>query len=119
MIPCAVIQAAISGADQIHADPQYCYEGRHRIEAAVEPEYKLIEVGWQMLLADPMMGSHQPSFQIRKCDVDHWQVGIDFCAIAALHHRLVRVPNLVNHRSHPIHRCAPRHLSLRSLTRIR
>ena len=53
MIPCAVIQAAIGGADQIHADPQYGCEGRHRIEAAVEPEYKLIEVGRQMLLADP------------------------------------------------------------------
>ena len=36
MIPCPVVQAAIGGADQIHADAQYGGECRHRIEAAVE-----------------------------------------------------------------------------------
>jgi hypothetical protein len=38
-----------------------------------------------MLLADAVVGSHQPSFQIRECDVDHRKVGIGFRAIATLH----------------------------------
>jgi hypothetical protein len=63
MIPCAVIQAARGGVDQIHADPQYCCEGRHRIEAAVEPEDELIEVGRQMFLADPMVGLFSQVFK--------------------------------------------------------
>jgi hypothetical protein len=56
MIPRAVVQAAIGGADQIYADAQYGCEGRHRIEAAVEAEDEFIEVGRQMCA--PSMGAN-------------------------------------------------------------
>jgi hypothetical protein len=94
MIPFPVVKAAILGAGYSHADTQYGSESRHRVKATVEPEYEFIQIGWQVLLANAMVSSHQPSLQIREGDVDHREMGIGFLAIAIEHHGLVRLPQL-------------------------
>ena len=48
----------------------------HWIEAAIEAKYKLIEIRLQMLATHAMMGSEQPSLQIREGNVNHRHVSI-------------------------------------------
>lgn len=94
MIPCSVVQAAICGTHQVHADTQYGRESCHRVETTVEAEYELIEIGWQMLRADAMVSCHQPSLQIREGNMDHRQVSVGFLAIATM--GSCAYPNLVS-----------------------
>ncbi len=94
MIPFPVVKAAICGAGHIHANTQDGSESRHRVKSTIEPEDEFIQIGRQVLLADAMVSTHQPSLQIREGDVDHRKVGLGFLALAIEHHGLMRVPQV-------------------------
>ena len=44
------------------------------VEAPVKAECKLIEVGLKMLMADTVMDTNEPRFQIGENKVDDWQI---------------------------------------------
>jgi hypothetical protein len=68
---------------------------RHRIEATIEPEHVLVEIGLQVLWLDAtMMRSINPSFQIAEHKVDHWQVRLSFIWVATKRQHVVAVSHL-------------------------
>lgn len=101
MIPFTVVQATIGWSDGVHADAQYGRKCRHRVEAAIEAEHKFIQIGRQALLADAMVGAHQPGLQVREGNMDHWQVGVSDRPVAIEHHRFVRIPQCLQSNEPP------------------
>ena len=91
MVPLAIVQAAISRPSQIHANAQDGSEGGHRVKAAIEAEYKLIQIRRQVLLTHAMVSSQQPCFQIGKDQVNLGQRLLRFFHIAIKHNRRMLV----------------------------
>jgi hypothetical protein len=54
------------------------------VEAPVKAECKLIEVGLKMLMADTVMDTNEPRFQIGENKVDDWQIVLGNLWVATL-----------------------------------
>ena len=63
MLPSSFVNPVIGRAFAVRADAEQRAEGVERVEPAIEPEGKFVEVGLQMLRADPVVASGQPAFQ--------------------------------------------------------
>ena len=89
--PLAAVQCVIGRGYGVRRESQDGVKCRHRVEAAIEPEDILVEVGLQMLLADSVVRAKQPCFEVGEDDVDHGQVNVSHLRVATEHQRFVRV----------------------------
>ena len=75
MRPLPGVKLRVSRRDSPRRNPQNGVEGIHRVEAAIETKYELVEVGLQMTRLDPaMMGAIDPRLQIGEDKMDHRQM---------------------------------------------
>ena len=75
VLPLAAIEAVIGRAFAVGANAQQRAERIERVEAAIEPEGKFVEVGLQMLrLNAPVVRALQPSLKVAENQVDDRQV---------------------------------------------
>src|SRR6202142_1806739 len=75
MLPSSFVNPGIGRAFAVGPDAEQRAEGVERIEASVKAERELIEVGLQMLWFDaPVMRPLQPRLEVRKHEVDNWEV---------------------------------------------
>ena len=69
-----------------HRDTEQRAEGVERVEAAVEPESELVEVGLQMLGADAVVDAVQPRLRFEKT---RWQIGRNSSATSGSPHSAI------------------------------
>jgi len=65
------VQLFVGRRDRMRRQPQHRIEGGHRVEAPVEAENVLVEVGLQVLRAHPVVRPGEPRLQVREDQVDH------------------------------------------------
>ena len=71
MIPATTAQRLLRGAGCPHANAKDRIDGRHWVEAPVESEDELVQVGRQMPSADAVVGAQEPSLEVGEDQVDH------------------------------------------------
>ena len=62
VFPLAAVKFVIGRAFVASADAEQRAEGVERVESAIEPEGKFVEVGLQVLRADPVVTTAKPAF---------------------------------------------------------
>jgi hypothetical protein len=78
----------------IASDPEQGAEGVEWVEAPVKAERELIEVGLKMLMADTVMDTDEPRFQIGEDEMDDRQIVLGNLWVAALGNGKVFIPAL-------------------------
>jgi hypothetical protein len=109
------VKLRVSWRDRVGSDPKNGMKCGHRIEATIEPEHVLVEVGLQMLGLDTaMMCSLDPSFQVAENEMDHGQVRLGLVRVASERQRLMAVSRVGKPRiagpSIGAHSCARRNI---------
>jgi hypothetical protein len=93
--PFARVKLRVSRRNRASSNPENGVKRGHRIEPAIEPENKFVEIGLQMLWLDTaMMSTLKPSFQITENEMDHGQVRLGLVGISAERQRLMVVSQL-------------------------
>ncbi len=87
MLPLMVIQPIISRRLRCPANPKQRPEGVERVEAAIEPERELIEVGLKVLRRDAVMNALQPAFQVAENQMNDRQVIFRHLRVSTLDNR--------------------------------
>ncbi len=101
------VQLLVGRRDRARRQPEHRVERGHWVEAPIEAENVLVEVGLQVLRAHPMVRSREPRLQVREDQVDHRQVRVGPCRIspqydlvvpvAEVRERVVPVPPVRGH----------------------
>lgn len=94
VLPTARIKPFVGRGGGVPANSEQRTEGIERVEAAVEPEGELVEVGLKVLRADAVMAAHQPAFQVAENQVDDGQIFLGDSRIMRLHNGKVLVSAL-------------------------
>src|SRR5580658_7880896 len=90
--PLARIKLRVSRRSRMGGNPQNRMKRGHRIESAIEPKNKFVEVCLQMLwFYTPMMSTIQPSLQIAENKMDHRQVCLSLVGIATKRQEVMAV----------------------------
>lgn len=74
VLPVSIIKLPVGGRLRFAADPKQGTEGVERIEAPVKAEREFVQVGLEVLVADAVMASAQPTFEIAENEVDDGEV---------------------------------------------
>jgi len=90
----AIVQISICWCFCLCCDFQNAIKHHHRPESAVESEYKFVQVCLQVLRADSVVSSQQPSIQISENYVNHRQVGFGLRLVALDGQRIMTVAEL-------------------------
>ena len=64
VLPLAAVKIGVGRRFAIAADPQKGAEGVEGVEPPVKPEGELVQVGLQVLQADPVVSTVDPGFQV-------------------------------------------------------
>lgn len=92
MFPFPRIKTLVSRRDRPGRKTQNRIERGHRVEAAVEAEDKLVEVGLQVVRGyRAVMGAEQPCFQVGENQMDHGKMRFRFVRIAVQFQGVVTV----------------------------
>lgn len=94
MDPFAAVEPIVGGRQGVRREPQDGTERRHRVEPPIESEDVLVEICLQVLLADAMVRSKQPSLDVGEYDVNHRHAGFGHLGVAAEYQRSVRIAHL-------------------------
>ena len=78
----------------IASDPEQGAEGVEWVEAPVKTERELIKVGLKMLMADTVMDTDEPRFQISEDEMYDWQIVLGNLWVPALGNGKVFIPAL-------------------------
>ena len=71
VFPCAGIEVGIGRGLGAARDAEQRAEGVERVEAPIEAERELVEVGLEMLRAHAMVDAVEPGLQVGEDEVDH------------------------------------------------
>lgn len=74
MLPGSAVDVVIRGRLGISAESEQRAEAVERVEAPIEPERKLVEVGLQVLVADAVVHPSEPRLEVAEHQVDERQV---------------------------------------------
>ena len=94
VLPVAVVKLPIGRRLRVAADPEQGAEGVERVEPAVKAERELVEVGLQVLLADPVMTAAQPAFEVAKNQMHYGEVFFRHLGVAVLGRGQMLIPAL-------------------------
>ena len=94
MHPFPRIEFVEGGRADITSDPDQGAEGIEWVEALVKAEREFVEVGLKMLMADTVMDTDEPRFQIGEDEMDDRQIVLGNLWVAALGNGKVFVPTL-------------------------
>lgn len=86
-----MIEAAVGGTETNRTEQEQRPEGQSPIEAPVETEHVLVEIGLQVLLADAVEGSVEPGLEIGGDGTSQGQPSIHAGAVAPHRERLMQV----------------------------
>ena len=84
MPPFSRVKLGVGRRGDVTSDAEQGAKGVERVESPVEAEGKLVEVGLEVLVADPVMRSHQPGLEAGEYEMDHRQVPLGHLWIAPL-----------------------------------
>ena len=74
VLPGSRVKLCVGRCSDVARDAEQGKESVERIKPPVEVEGEFVEVGFQMLVTDPVMDAFQPRFKVGEDEMDDWQI---------------------------------------------